>query len=261
MTDILNKRLTIRVNDRQYNNSNPKIIRDFLDHRLKPIQWNKIFYVDNMNILNGMPSIEDDTFELTITDPPYNVNFRGNDDEIDYDDDFNKTEYVKWCKEWFKELKRVSKGIILFPGNTNVSMWCRIEEPRDIFDHFKPNCQGRASIAWKTKKEHVLFYGDFDKRLPTNVFKSNVLMGKNRELKKGIHTTPKPLALISHFLKHLKPKNVFDPFMGSATTAVAAKKLGIDYFGYELDPIYAYHNHQRIEETFKEPNQIELSKF
>ena len=51
------------------------------------------------------------------------------------------------------------------------------------------------------------------------------------------HPTPKPTALVEHFLQlHGKPGDiVIDPFMGAGTTIVAAKNLGLKSIGCELD--------------------------
>ncbi|MGB8697836.1 MAG: DNA methyltransferase [Thermosynechococcaceae cyanobacterium] len=55
------------------------------------------------------------------------------------------------------------------------------------------------------------------------------------------HPTQKPEKLVAKaILASSNPGDVvFDPFLGSGTTAVVAKKLGRQYFGVELDPMYA----------------------
>ena len=47
----------------------------------------------------------------------------------------------------------------------------------------------------------------------------------------------------------VEPGIVLDPFMGSGTTAVAAKELGCDWLGIELNPEYAVEATARIERT------------
>jgi len=48
-----------------------------------------------------------------------------------------------------------------------------------------------------------------------------------------------------------KPGIVLDPFMGSGTTAVVAKKLGRDFIGIELNPDYIKIAEKRIDLTSK----------
>jgi site-specific DNA-methyltransferase (adenine-specific) len=54
------------------------------------------------------------------------------------------------------------------------------------------------------------------------------------------HPTQKPEKLLAKvILASSRPDDfVFDPFLGSGTTSVVAKKLGRRYAGVELDPVY-----------------------
>lgn len=54
------------------------------------------------------------------------------------------------------------------------------------------------------------------------------------------HPTVKPQALMQYLIKLVTPEGavVLDPFLGSGSTAVAAKLLGRHYIGYELSPEY-----------------------
>jgi site-specific DNA-methyltransferase (adenine-specific) len=58
--------------------------------------------------------------------------------------------------------------------------------------------------------------------------------------KKQGHVTPKPVNLIKNILRHSSKSQatVFDPFMGSGTTAVACKELGRNYIGSEISKEY-----------------------
>ena len=64
----------------------------------------------------------------------------------------------------------------------------------------------------------------------TKVFKDNT----------GWHPTQKPPALYSRILKMSCPPGgrVFDPFLGSGSSRIAAYDLGLDFVGCELDPVY-----------------------
>jgi site-specific DNA-methyltransferase (adenine-specific) len=59
------------------------------------------------------------------------------------------------------------------------------------------------------------------------------------------HITPKPLELVKNIIKHSSNTNeiILDPFMGSGTTAIAAKQLNRKYIGFEINQEY----HQNIQ--------------
>lgn len=62
------------------------------------------------------------------------------------------------------------------------------------------------------------------------------------------HPTVKPIKLMEYLIKLVTPPNgtVLDPFMGSGSTGVAAKKLGFNFIGIELSPEYAEIAEKRI---------------
>ncbi len=55
---------------------------------------------------------------------------------------------------------------------------------------------------------------------------------------KNKHPAPFPVALIERIISSTNAKLILDPFMGSGTTAVAAKNLGRDFVGIEISPEY-----------------------
>jgi len=52
------------------------------------------------------------------------------------------------------------------------------------------------------------------------------------------HPTQHPEALIERILKYSKAESVFDPFLGSGTTAIVAERLKIPWSGAEISPKY-----------------------
>lgn len=67
---------------------------------------------------------------------------------------------------------------------------------------------------------------------------------------KDIHCTPKPQALIENIIQHSSRKEqiIFDPFLGSGTTAVAAKQLGRNFIGVEINPEYCRIAEERLKQ-------------
>ena len=67
--------------------------------------------------------------------------------------------------------------------------------------------------------------------------------------KKRIHPTQKPVELISDLIKIHSNENeiIFDPFMGSGTTAISALENNRNYIGFELDNTYYEKAQNRID--------------
>lgn len=65
---------------------------------------------------------------------------------------------------------------------------------------------------------------------------------------KNIHPTVKPLALMEYLIKLIMPPQgiLLDPFCGSGSTLVAAKKLGINAIGIELNSEYCEIAEKRV---------------
>ena len=78
---------------------------------------------------------------------------------------------------------------------------------------------------------------------------SNVPYKKRITPSKNIHPTVKPLALMKHLITLITPNNgiVLDPFMGSGSTGMAAKELGFNFIGMELNEEYFEIAKERIE--------------
>jgi len=70
---------------------------------------------------------------------------------------------------------------------------------------------------------------------------------------KNEHPAPFPIALIERVISSTDAQIILDPFMGSGTTAIAAKKLGRDFVGIELSKNYIKLAEKRLEDVFMEP--------
>jgi site-specific DNA-methyltransferase (adenine-specific) len=104
------------------------------------------------------------------------------------------------------------------------------------------NEQG-APKDWE-KHEH----GNFRLTFPSNIWTDITIpfwsMAENTE-----HPTQKPEKLLAKIILASSNKGdlVFDPFLGSGTTAVVAKKLGRKYCGVEIDEDYCCLVEKRLE--------------
>lgn len=84
------------------------------------------------------------------------------------------------------------------------------------------------------------------------IIDKSFLIGKPSKKEKGVfndHKTVKPLEICEHIIKltaFYKDAVILDPFVGSGTTAVAAKKLGLNYIGMDVNPEYVEISEKRL---------------
>ncbi len=248
---------------------------------------NKIENGDSIEILKRIP---DKSFDLVFADPPYNMQIgekltRPDDSKVDgvndkWDQFSSFAHYDKFSKYWLKECKRILKD--------NGSMWV-IGTYHNIFrlgyhiqnlnywilndviwrkNNPMPNFKGtrftnaHETLIWasKNKKSRYTFNYQSLKCLNDDLqMRSDWILpicnGKERLKKDGkkIHSTQKPEALLHRIILATTNKgdSIFDPFLGTGTTAVVAKKLGRKYFGVEKDKKYFQAAKQRINKTLE----------
>lgn len=90
--------------------------------------------------------------------------------------------------------------------------------------------------------------------IPINkTYPRDVLKFNNSNIKKKVHPTQKPVALIQYLIKTYTNENetVLDFTMGSGTTGVACKNTNRDFIGIEQDDKYFKIAEERIKNTQK----------
>jgi DNA modification methylase len=91
-------------------------------------------------------------------------------------------------------------------------------------------------LCW-SKKTKGLDFAEFELAW-TNTGKNARILEHHWSGEKKLHPTMKPVPVISWCLEYLHSKNIFDPFLGSGSTMVAAHQLKRRCYGMELDPKY-----------------------
>lgn len=145
------------------------------------------------------------------------------------------------------ELDRVMKKI-------NIYIWCNKTQVSSLMKHYEDKDCNVDLLVWvktnpiptcNNKYLSDLEYCVFarEKSTPLNgtyETKSKVYISPANKEDKDLydHPTIKPLNRIKDYIINSSNEGdvVFDPFMGSGTTAVAAKELGRHYLGCEIDP-------------------------
>ena len=179
----------------------------------------------NMDCMEYMAQFPDNYFELAIVDPPYGMPKNATHGSGKLKDRIlNCGDVPKWDtapnQSYFTELMRVSKNQIIWGGN-----YFDLPPTRCVIAWDK--CQ-----PWENFSQIELGWTSFDKPAPLFKF-DNRTGGK-------IHPTQKPIELYEWVLSRFANggDKILDTHLGSASSAIAAHRMGFEFFGTELDSDY-----------------------
>jgi site-specific DNA-methyltransferase (adenine-specific) len=232
---------------------------------------------------NVIPNLPDDSVDMIVTSPPYNVNLgknKYNSHEYDqYDDNKKHDSYITWLcgilNSFGPKLKIGGRVCI----NINDGKNGRIPTCSDLIQglNYKPFAhivwdKGHTSnrTAWGSwlspsmpsfptpferilvfsKGEYKLQYkGETDLEREEFIQWANSIWRFKPENRKN-HPAPFPLELPKRLIKMLSWKDAFivDPFNGSGTTTLACKMFGRRYLGIDLSEEYCTDARDRIDE-------------
>lgn len=206
----------------------------------------KIIQGDCLEIMKTFP---DKSFDLVLTDPPYNTESIGPKKRI-YNVGVMKLpekEYKKFCKDWFSEAQRISKNILFTPGISNTHYY---PQPFWQICWHKPAAVSFNRMGGFNAWEPIFFYGKIPKGKHIGQdYKLQNTLNTTDKIEKQ-HPCPKPLPLWQWLVDRFTNENdsILDPFMGSGTTLVAAKKLNRNAVGIEISPEYCKIAEERLKQ-------------
>ena len=190
-----------------------------------------MFTLHNGDCLEYMKTLPDKSVDAIVTDPPYGLgswsSTGGNSITAEEAQAINDWD-IKPSPEIFMECLRVAKLAVIWGGNHFMDILGSCRSPL-IWDkairgmHFAD-----GEMAWTNFNFGTL------RILNSPIAKSDT---KNNR----VHPTQKPIAVMAWSIEQTKIKQgsvVFDPFMGSGTTGVAAIQMGYDFVGCELSAEY-----------------------
>lgn len=171
-------------------------------------------------------------------------------------------EYVSWQRDCLTEMFRLIKddGAIFYNHKWRVQAGL-LQDRQDIVSGFPV----RQIIIWRRKGGINFNKGYF---LPTYeviylICKPKFVLAKGANAHgdiweftqemKNQHPAPFPVALIDRIISSTNAKLVLDPFMGSGTTALSAKKQGRDFIGIEISPEYVELAKKRLDDSLRTP--------
>jgi len=230
---------------------------------------NRIVHGDCLGVMKKIP---DNSIDIVITSPPYNLkNSSGNgmkdgrggkwsnaaliDGYSHHNDCMPHKDYVDWQRNCLTEMYRIipDDGAIFYNHKWRVQKGL-LQDRHDIVSIFPV----RQIIIWR-RKGGINFNAGY--YLPTYEViymitkpKFKLAKGANsygdvwefaQEFKNS-HPAPFPKNLIDRIISSTDAKTVLDPFMGSGTTALSAKSLGRNFVGIELSEQYCFLAESRL---------------
>ncbi len=198
--------------------------------------------------------------KLVVTDPPYGVSYadknaflnaidEGNRNQTPIvNDHLEKSDAQKLWKEAFTHMgNAMDAGACVYcfmpqGGDQMMMMMMMMQgagiEPRHELIWLKNNhVLGRTDYAYKHepimyawKNGGHKFYGDFQ----------TSILEFSRPSSSKLHPTMKPVELICKLIENSSKSGelLYDPFLGSGTTLIAAEQLGRKCYGMEISPQY-----------------------
>ena len=246
---------------------------------------NKIINGDSLKELKKIP---DESFDLIFSDPPYNLQLRNqlirpDRSKVDaVNDKWDKFEnfkvYDSFTMNWLSECRRILKknGSIWVIGSYHniFRVGTKIQDLgfwilNDVIwnkNNPMPNFRGtrftnaHETLIWASKDKNSKYTFNYqslkclnDDLQMRSTWNLPICNGNERLKEKGkkVHSTQKPESLLHRILLASTNKNdlILDPFLGSGTTAVVAKKLGRIFYGIEKDKKYFNAANKRLKNT------------
>ena len=189
-----------------------------------------VYLMDCMELMRGYP---DKYFDLAVVDPPYGIDINSSGRLGHYGGKGKKWDVNTPNSNYFSEVNRVSKKLIIWGGN--------------YFD--LPPC--RCFLIWDKKQPVGVSFADCEYAW-TNFNESARIFRKRPQNADDnrIHPTQKPVALYDWIFKnYAKPGQlILDTHLGSGSSRIAADKAGLNFIGCELDADYFAAHEKRWKE-------------
>lgn len=241
---------------------------------------NKIIQGDCLKLFKNIP---DNSIDMTFADPPFNLQKK----YTKYKDNLKFQEYLDWCEKWISEMVRVTKpsgsifvhnipkwltfystflnkfayfkhwiawdaptapmGKSLQPAHYGILFYTKKEKGTKIYElrypHKRDRKQGYLLKDYGGKKDLLHPFGP----LVSDVW-SDIHRIKHNS-KRDSHPCQLPIHLMDRLILMVTDENdiVLDPFSGTGTTAISAKRLGRKFTGFELDEKYILISKQKLE--------------
>lgn len=228
---------------------------------------NKIYLGDSLELMKSIP---DKSIDLIMTDIPYlYLEKRPSKKSCLYNDVIKVREELSDCDidngipiTWLDEACRIMKKI-------NIYIWMSKFQIPEYLNYFiskgasyeflvwiKPDAMPLHNCKYNSDKEYCLYFRKGAYCQPKDNYYARTYFLKNRNFEDKQtygHPTPKPVGITKILIENSTHEGdlVFDPFIGSGTTAVAAYQTKRKYLGIEKNETFYKTTIKRLEDEKK----------
>lgn len=202
-----------------------------------------IYYKDDHVTLDHGDSLTEHrewlSADVLVTDPPYGMSYTGfggrkgeprrDTGKLSVAGDESPALRDEALSEWGARPALVfGKWTVQRPSST---------KERLIWDKSPCGFMGDIKMPWgSTEEEIYVLGGGFVGKRESNILRVQALM--SNDANRPDHPTPKPVGLMELLIAKCPPGVIADPFAGSGATLVAARNLGRQVIGVELEERY-----------------------
>ena len=239
---------------------------------LGSLELNRIYQMD---CTEGMKLIPNESVNLLLTDPPYNVSQKSNFHTMgrkgvdfgEWDKEFNQ---ISWLETACDKIKK-GGSVVVFNDYKNIGVMKEVLESKGfiikemiIWRKTNPMPRNRDRLyvtsiemaLWAVKGKGWAFNRQRD-TYENAIFEQPVVSHTKR-----IHPTQKPVEVIEQLIKiHSNEGDIImDCFMGSGTTAVACELNNRKWIGFELEQEYLEKANKRLDLIQLEDDSADYDK-
>ena len=246
------------------------------------IYLNKIIQGDCLDLLQNIP---DNSVDMTFADPPFNLQKK----YTSYKDNKEFQVYLDWCEKWISEMVRITKpsgsifvhnipkwltfyatylnkhayfkhwiswdaptapmGKSLQPAHYGILFYTKEKKGAKIYElrhpHKRDRKQGYLLKDYGGKKDGLHPFGPLVSDVWTDIHRIK------HNGKRDPHPCQLPVHLLDRLILMVTDENdiVLDPFSGTGTTAISAKRLGRQFIGFEIDKEYINISQNKLEQA------------
>ena len=195
-----------------------------------------LFHADCLEVTEWLDA------DVLVTDPPYGMAYRGMDNYVTGFETATKSLVAPISNDDKPEVR--DRALSLWGNKPAIvfGTW-RVSRPKKtkhrLIWHKQGQAPGPVKMPFQLQDEEIYVWGDgFLSTSPPMRSVITTTEARSIEVSKIGHPTPKPIGLMEILIGRCPSGTIADPFAGSGATLLAARNLGRQVIGVEVEEKY-----------------------